>query len=123
MVTHKEKPLNGNGVLRSANGTLLPGTVLNPNGRPKGSKNNLSVLEGDELDRLALKRLKEALKDDSLSPSIRYKYVELALGYSRGKPRQTLEHTGEGGQPLSVIVNFHGQDKPGINFPLGLAPA
>ena len=64
------KQIAGNGI-RGADGKLLPGVVLNPKGRPKGSKNKFSIAELAQ----AIAKVEEREKSGFLEA-----WVELAWG-------------------------------------------
>lgn len=74
----------------------------NPGGRPK--KIPAFVARFRALEPKALKFLERLIGNDKADPKDRLKAIEIAFAYSRGKPRQQLELSGPGGEPLALEI-------------------
>ena len=84
----------------------------NPNGRPKlpDLKAAMRDILGDEKEGVtALEAILRKLR--AMAAQGNMKAIELLLAYGYGKPKQQIEHTGEGGGPIqtkTVIIELTG---------------
>lgn len=111
MEQNNEKPVitGKKQAVRDKKGRMLPGTTLNPNGRPKGSldfktkfylmldkiakNNNMTPDEVEE--QLLMVGYKKAKEGD-------YSFYRDVMDRVHGRPVQKNEHTGANGEPLQI---------------------
>jgi hypothetical protein len=113
MEKNNEKPaITGNKQVRDEKGRMLPGTTLNPNGRPKGSEdfktkfykmvdkiaknNNMTPDEIEE--QLFMVGYKKAKDGD-------YSFYRDLMDRVHGRPINKNELTGAGGEALNIIFS------------------
>lgn len=95
---------------RNPDGTFPKGVSGNPAGKPKGTRHMTTkiveaitaVSEGsiDSEDREIVKALVRKAKDGDIQA------IKIIFNYVDGMPIQGIEHTGAGGEPLSLTVKW-----------------
>lgn len=90
-------------------GRFLPGASGNPKGRPRRIPR--WVAEFRRLEPKAMKFVKDVIEGEiAASTKDRMEAVKLALGYSRGKPRESVELSGKDGGAISIGTSVIGDD-------------
>ena len=105
---------------RDAHGRLLPGHTANPNGRPKKGTSITELLnkylddcnDGDTVTRKErlIQKMYEKADQDCYFPAQKY-----IIDRIDGEPVKTQEISGPEGEPLSIRVEFVGEDKSSIS--------
>lgn len=97
-------------VLRNEKGQVLPGQVLNPNGRPPKEWTMAGIIEQalEEVEERTGKTFKEliAKRLAHLAVSGDMQAIKEINDRMDGKPRQNLDHT-TNGKEISQVVAFH----------------
>lgn len=115
MEQNQENELNNNSakVERDENGRLAKGVILNPMGRPKGSRNFSTdfeeaikgIKDKDTGEQLTMEKIVKIGITKMLRGDARFEglYKDL-LDRMYGKPLQKQEVSGEAGLPLQIII-------------------
>jgi hypothetical protein len=107
----KTKGVGGNGNLIPCK----PGETHNPNGRPKGQRNYATIyreaiIKIGQSKGMTPEEVEEELERVGLGKALSgdFKFWQDVRDRIHGKPRQAIEHTGEGGEPIkhSITVTF-----------------
>lgn len=75
----------------------------NPGGRPKELRKVVALAR--KRTTVAIKTLEDIMTNGS-NEGARVRAAEVLLERGWGKPAQPLEHSGENGQPLGIVVEF-----------------
>lgn len=106
-------------VERGEQGKLKKGSVLNPKGRPKKEKEHdylkimLNIVTPTHWKIIVEKAMSQAEKGD---PTAR----KWLADYIIGQPAQKVEHTGDKGGPLEILVTY--DDYPNQDAPTAPGP-
>jgi hypothetical protein len=90
-----------------------PGQSGNPAGRPKGQRDYATIYR-EALQKIAAARgvtpneIEELIEQTGLDKALEgdYKFFQDIRDRIHGKPKQGIEHTGEGGGPLQVNIKM-----------------